>query len=298
MLKLSQFKPRLALSLATGALIATTPLVSFAQLEAKVYSITTWNAGCSGSTRNWWDDMANAWYEEITRKGTNIFGWCIGGHCGDAYSKSGKLTNGNFVNSLFADNSLVAWGNDFQHIDGGDAALMALHGFENSNVWGGALRVDEAGGGNCSINRNEMRLGNSDLEFLHLSSCQSLDDNQWTSWYQSFGGLHQVDGFHGLMWIGSGMVNDYADFADDAYSTNIADAWLDNMYIPNVSGSDDQCPVAYAVGANSADMWYRIGHERYNNVFGDPASVGWWGTVYIAGCDPAAETVIGSDLSI
>jgi hypothetical protein len=285
-----------AITLITGGLVLTSPLATQAAMEAKVYSITTWNAGCDGSTRDWWDNMANAWYNEITRKGTNILGWCIGGHCGDAYSKDGQLTNGNFVNSLFADSGLVAWGNDHNHLDEGDAALIALHGFETGNVYGGALRVNEAGNGNCSVMRDEMRLGNSDLEFLHLSSCQSMDDNQWSSWWQSFNGLHQVNGFHGLMWIGSGMVNDYEDFADDAFSSSIADAWLDNMYIPNVSGNDDQCPVAYAVGANSNDMWNRIATERYNRVHTDPA-VGWWGVSFIAGCDPAAETVINSDLS-
>jgi len=97
------------------------------------------------------------------------------------------------------------------------------------------------------------------------------------------------------MWIGSGLVGDYEDFADDAFDITIADAWLDNMYRPDISGSDDQCPVAYAVGANSADTWNRIGTERYNHVLSDPTSIGYWGVIFIGGCDPAAETVINSD---
>ena len=78
---------------------------------------------------------------------------------------------------------------------------------------------------------------------------------------------------------------------------NMADAWLDNMYRPNISGSDDQCPVAYAVGRNSTDTWSRIGSERYNQVHSDPTTIGYWGVVFISGCDPAAETVINSDTS-
>ncbi len=265
--------------------------------EAKVYSVTTWNAGCGGSTRDAWDDMADAWYDGITNSGFSIFGWCVTGHCGDAYSRDGRLANGLIVNSKFADRSIVAWGNDTAHLDEADAALVAWHGAESGNVYVASMRVDEAGAGDCSLRRDEMELGDSDLEFLHLSSCQSMDDNQWSTWWQAFRGAHQVDGFHGWMWIGSGLVGDYEDFADDAFDTTIADAWLDNMYRPDISGSDDQCPVAYAVGANSADTWNRIGSERYNHVLSDPTSIGYWGVIFIAGCDPANETVINSDTS-
>ena len=62
--------------------------------------------------------------------------------------------------------------------------------------------------------------------------------------------------------------------------------------MPNVSGSDDQCPVAYAVGANEADATNRLFNERYDNVFSDPSSIGWWHVTYILGCDPANETAL------
>lgn len=263
--------------------------------EAKIYAITTWNAGCTGGTRTWWDNMADAWYDEITDSGFSLFGICFWGHCGDAFSRDGRQVDGNIVNSQFADASVVAWGNDTAHVDEADAALVAWHGAETGNIYVGTMRVDEAGSGNCDLRRDEMQLGDSDLEFLHLSSCQSMDDNQWSTWWQAFGGLHQVDGFHGLMWIGSGRVSEYEDFADDAFDTTIADAWLDNMYVADISGSDDQCPVAYAVGANGDDTWNRIGRERYNNVLADPSRIGYWGVIFISGCDPAAETVINRD---
>jgi len=266
-------------------------------LEAKMYAVTVWNAGCPGGTRNSWDDMADGWYDEITDAGFSWLGVCWWGHCGEAYSRDGRQSNGNMVNSQFADVNEVAWGNDTPHMDDGDAVLVAWHGAESGNVYLGSMRVNEAGGGDCTLRRDEMEIGDSDLEFLHLSSCQSMDDNQWSTWWQAFGRAHQIDGFHGLMWISSAFVGDYRDFADDAFDISIADSWLDNLYRPNISGSDDQCPVAYAVGANSADTWSRIGSERYDNVHSDPSSIGYWGVIFISGCDPAAETVINSDWS-
>lgn len=271
-------------------------------LEAKMYAVTTWNAGCSGSTRSSWDDMVKAWYDDVTNTGTSFFGWCISGHCGDAYSKDGSLVNGNMVNGLFADASRVSWGNDVTHLDDGDAVMIGLHGADVGNGWSGSLRVDEAGSGDCKIRTPEMEIGDADLEFLHLSSCNSMDDNEWSTWEKSMAHAHQVDGFHGLMWIGSGLVGDYDDFGDDAFDGPISDSWLDNLYYSNAFGTnnqDDQCPVAFAVGSTGSDALNRLHSERYNHVFSDPPHSGTtgsgtiWAATYIAGCDPQGEDTIG-----
>jgi hypothetical protein len=274
---------------------ATMPLSSRnaeAQNEAKMYAITVWNAGCAGAQRDPWDDMVLAWYNEITNVGSSIFGWCISGHCAEAYTRDGSFVNGSIANSWFADSAVVSWGNDTPNLDDGDAAMIGLHGADSAGVWSGSVRVDETGTGDCSIRQDEMGIGNSDLEFLHLSSCNSMDRNQWPNWWRAFKGAHQVDGFHGLMWIGSGLVSNYSDFADAAFDTAISDAWLDNHYVPDVSGTDDQCPVAYAVGADQADAVNRLFNERYNNVFSDPTTVGWWQVTYITGCDPSNEDAL------
>ena len=236
--------------------------------------------------------MVDAWYDEITDTGFEIFGWCASGHCDDAFSRDGSVVDDSIANSWFADSSVVSFGADTTRLDDGDAVMIGLHGADSSGVWSGTVRVDEAGSGDCSIRRDEMQIGDSDLEFLHLSSCNSMDDNQWASWWQAFSRQHQVDGFHGFMWIGSGLISNYSDFADDAFGGSISDSWLDNHYVPNVSGSDDQCPVAYAVGANEADATNRLFNERYDNVFSDPSSIGWWHVTYILGCDPANETAL------
>jgi hypothetical protein len=57
-----------------AAVVSLIPGPASARLEAKMYAITVWNAGCSGSTRNTWDDMVDAWYDEITNEGFSIFG--------------------------------------------------------------------------------------------------------------------------------------------------------------------------------------------------------------------------------
>ena len=255
--------------------------------KARLYGVTTWDGGCAATSLADWDDMGLAWYNEITNTS----------HTG-AYSKDGQFINGNIVDSMFTDAGVVAWGNDHNNIDLAHAAMMFMHGSENSDRWQGSVRVDEAGTGDCQTWQGDMRFGNTSLRFLHLSSCNSLDDNQWADrWWGSFSGLHQVDGFHGFMWIWSELNDNYRDFADDAFSTTIGNAWLDNLYYADISGTDDQCPVAYAVGSNSDDTWNRIGTERYNNVLSNPASVGYWGTIYIENCDPANENVIGADIN-
>ena len=287
-------------ALALGALLLSAG--SAAALEAKMYAVTTWNAGCSGGTRDSWDNMVQDWYDDITNTGTDLWGWCISGHCGDAFTKEGKLVNGDVVNSRFADLSKVSFGNDHNRMDAGDAVMIGLHGADVSSGWQGSMRVNEAGSGDCSIHTTEMEIGDTDLEFLHLSSCQSMEDNQWSNWEKSMAGAHQVDGFHGLMWIGSGLVNDYGDFSDDAFGGSISDSWLDNMYYEDEfnGGVDDQCPVAYAVGSNGTDSQNRLHNERYDNVFSDPPDSGptgsgtIWSATYITGCNPAGEDTINN----
>jgi hypothetical protein len=288
-----------ALTLGTMFLVAD----AVSALEAKMYAVTTWDAGCSGGTRSSWDDMVRAWYNETTNAGTSFFGWCISGHCGDAYTKAGSLVDGNVVNSYFADASRVAWGKDITHLDGADAVMIGLHGSDVNNGWSGSMRVNEAGDGDCSTRTAEMEIGDTDLEFLHLSSCQSMEDNQWSTWEKSMAGAHQVDGFHGLMWIGTGLIGDYEDFGDDAFGGAISDAWIDNHYYSNSFGTnnqDDQCPVAFAVGSSANDVLHRLSTERYNHVYSDPPKSGLtgsgtiWAATYIAGCDPQGEDTIGN----
>jgi len=253
-------------------------------LEAQVYAITSWDYSCSGSTRNSWDNYADNWYDDITNTDPTP-----SGHDSRAFSRDRRTVNGSIADSWFVDSGTYAWGNDTTYLDEGDAAIVCLHGGESSGRWYGKVRINEAGTGNCKAWQGHMELGDRDLEFLHLSSCNSMDDNQWSDdWHESFDGLHLVTGFHGYMYISAFYVHDYEHFSDDAFNVSIADSWIDNLYRRNANLIDDQCPVSYGVGPSESSLWTRMDYEQYDNVYSDP-SVSWWGCVYISGCDPQNE---------
>jgi hypothetical protein len=227
--------------------------------------------------------MIDAWYQQLTNHS-----W----YPSWSWNAFGRRVDDTLVDSDFADCSL-SWGNDCSNTDNCDALMVGLHGGNTSDDhrWMGYVRVDETGIGNCFADQANQIFGNTDLEFLHLSSCVSMDqEDWWNEWNSSFDGLHQVDGFHGVMWIHSWLPDYYADFAADAVWISIADAFIDNLYINNISDSYDQCPVARNVGSDSSDSRDRMDNERYNNVFPtDPPGLGVsrnHRARYILGCDP------------
>jgi len=286
--------------------------------EAMVRAVTVWDQNCTGSTRSSWDDMAAAWYNELTNGAPAPAGH--GGACWNKtafYSNSFNVFTGNLlqtqyiVDSDFTDKDLVSWGKDHTHyrLDDVDAAMVALHGSPLNGGWAGSMKRNELGTGNCKAEQAHMAFGELDLEFLHLSSCTSMQSTQWhPAWSSSFQGVHQIDGFHGLMYI----YNDtpwwdrYRDFAKDSFSTPIALAWLDNMYRytcaiiaqdPIVLERQDQCPVARGVGVSpgaEANFWDRATTERYDNVLADPVNPSWQGALTLLGCDPQGGDPIGA----
>lgn len=274
--------------------------------EAHMYAITTWDSDCGGSNRSWWDDMCDAWYDEITYVGFEFFGWCWWGHCDEAYSRDRRMVNGSINNAKFTDPDMSGCGQDWQYVDDADAAMICTHGGDDGGYWRGSMRTDD-GCDDCRAEaRDELRVGDVDLEFLHLSSCHSMDDNMVGNMWRVFQDpndspangrrLHQLDGFHGCMWIGSSFVSDYEDFAEDAFDMSIRDAWIDNMYRTGINAENYvQCPVAYAVGRDSSDCFNRLHNERYDNVYSDPSSIGYACWTYYVNCDPACEDAWGSD---
>jgi hypothetical protein len=94
------------------------------------------------------------------------------------------MADGNFTRALLCDPDTGLPGcDDGNHLDDADVAIIALHGSDVNRHWRGALRF--SGGppnGDCGIDApeagsGEMFLGDSDLEFLHMSSCHSMDDD-------------------------------------------------------------------------------------------------------------------------
>jgi hypothetical protein len=273
--------------------------------SVRTYAITDWlespeGLGCGGAglDRPAWDDMVKAWYDAMTEANwvdMGLYRICRGGApCEDLYSKGGSQVN-HLHSTPFVDRSLFDWGRDHLDLDNADAVMVAWHGqrrllADGSYTYQGLMNYELNNEGmDCQLFGNQMLIGNTDLEFLHFSSCHSLTRSLWPYWWQSFAGAHQITGFHGSMNVGASRVDEYQDFAVEAFYSTIADAWLDNHYLPDLSPGVDQCPVAYAVGADEADFLERISTERYNLVQRRPSGSDYWGAMWIYGCDPDGE---------
>ncbi|HYB97976.1 MAG TPA: DUF6345 domain-containing protein [Candidatus Limnocylindrales bacterium] len=296
---LHQCVPRTAwhVLLAIASVFASASPALANHLEAKMYGVDNWDLDCSGNSLNW-SAQVDRWYNEM-----DDHGW---------YTRDGRFVDTGMDRSPFCDpDSGASPCVDHNRMDDGDAVMVFYHGGDSGNHWRALVRSDGGAAVNdCYIdspessteggNGAELFAGDMDMEFLHLSSCQSLDDDNLNhAWRMmrdpidspaSGQRLHQVGGFHGCMWIGSSWRDDYEDFADDAFSTSIKNAWLDNHYRNNVGEDDEeQCPVAMAIGTSEADCFNRIDNERYNNIFGDPAGNNYYCYYFFDGCNPACE---------
>ena len=284
------------LTVATAGILAVSPAAAN-HLEAKMYGIDNWDQDCIQNSLNW-SAQVDRWYNEI-----DDHGW---------YHQDGRFVDSGMDRSPFCDPDAASPCNDGWRMDDGDAVMIFMHGSDSGNHWRGALRFNGGDAVNdCWIDAPEsgtefgggaeFYAGDMDMEYLHFSSCNSMDDDNLSNSWRMFRDpidspqngrrLHQADGFHGFMWIGPGFRADYEDFADDAFTVSIKDSWMDNMRRNNVgANNDDQCPVALAVGSNRADCFNRIDNERYNNTMSDPSAIGYYCYYYYDGCDPAGET--------
>jgi hypothetical protein len=256
---------------------------------ALLKAINYWNSSCSGGNRPSWAYMCDGWYDDITNTWPTPWG-----HWDRAWWRDGYYVDGYIVDSQFVDPSIQTWGRDYLDdtgIDEPDAIMVALHGGVSSGRWYGRVRVDEPGSGNCNAWQGHIEL-DYDLEFLHLSSCNSMNRPHWWSpgWSSSFKRVRQINGFHGWMWIWSPYRSRYEDFSDDAFNYAIALSWLDNLFINDVSGpGSDQCPCSRGVGATSSDLWNRMFTEQYDWVANSDPTPNVHGVIYIKNCDPSGE---------
>jgi hypothetical protein len=262
----------------------------WSEREASFRAITIWNAGCSGGQRDSWDDMAYAWYFQM---GYPITPWGVNPN---VWSYAGGKTNGTIVDSDFTDPGIVSWGRDDVgiRVDNVDAHMICTHGsLDNEGKrWVGLMRKDESGPGNCWSWQGHMDYDH-DVEFVHISSCYGMSRaTWWDGWTDSFTRVHQIDGFHGLMWIGQSRISEYDDFAEDSFFCPIAYSWLDNMYVPNIKDSDDQCPVVRGAGLSANGLWTRMSNEQYDYVYSDPVNPGHHGVYYISRCDPRGDAAL------
>jgi hypothetical protein len=238
-------------------------------------AITSWDGECNGSTRSSWDDMCDAWREEM-----NALGWAE------------WWRNHEFVQGLrYVDDSVKLWGIDDtgMGLDWNDAGMICLHGGWKSGFWKGTF-YDKDPGGSCGIAANKMRVGvNSGgfLRFLHLSSCNSIRHDQRTQWFAAASGVHVVNGFHGLMYINWFYVPDYYWFAvEGRLVRGVGKAWLDDMHHVNhwYNAYNTICPMSVAFGKTE-----KAARDAQNETY----DANWGGTTpnvmntrWIAECDP------------
>jgi hypothetical protein len=292
----------LALPALVSGICLVAPAASANHLEAKYYSIDDFSAACGGADRCW-SSMLDDWYQEM-----DDHGW---------YHRDGRSIDTFFGTSMtatiFADPDQEAGGRDDESVDEGDAVMIGTHGADSNNRWRGTMR-SQGGDENCRLEApnasdGELFVGDWDLEFLHMSSCNSLDDNQLGNAWRLFqdpadspgngNRLHQLDGFHGVMWIYCNWGFRYQDFAEDGFVVSIKDAWLSNMNVlsnptdpdgDGVNQSYPQCPVAYSVGTSSFDQCVnRLQTERYNAVQGEPGQINYICAYAFEGCTPWGE---------
>lgn len=288
-----------SLALALG--LAAPPATA---LEVKAFAIgdfvPTASGGCGGGDRGTWRTMVDAWYDHMD----------VHGH-----TKDGQFNDGNMTLQRFCDpDTFNANCDDDKFVDEADAAMIATHGSDRGDHWGGTMRAPyqsqcrvEAGG-----TATHMHVGDVDLEFLHLSSCNSMDDDylfanpgnrgprEALTDPVDGGFAHLITGFHGVMYIRSKYVDDYEDFAHDAHAVGMAYAWVVNhAYFDGECDEDgvcqDICPVAVSQGQSATRAWNGIQYERYNNVYSDPTGNGFWYWMAYEGCDSFGETAFDPD---
>lgn len=263
--------------------------------------ITDWDSDCPDVDVDYWDDMLEAWFFDITNGSPATIDIPSVNHGLDSFWPDAYLKDGYNVDSHYTDSSLVTWGNDTENdagLDAADVCMVGMHGYIESSRWRGKVRRDESGDGDCGAWQGDMYF-DADLEFLHLSSCHSMDQVTWGNWNSSYGKLHQVDGFHGLMWIGSTIRSRYENFSDDSFHMAISLSWMENMYGSFLgkhlgkTGYYDQCPCVHAGGESETDLWNRMYNEQYDQIEDHPTATEF-GVIYYDKCDPAdAEMLKG-----
>lgn len=270
-----------ARGLAASVLSAATILASLTpdSVSAGGYagssSITEWNGQCGGSTRHWWDDMCMAWRKKMGDKG-----WV-------QWWRNYNL----FQAPRYSDADAVWWGNDdaTSGLDWNDAGLLCTHGGYDATRWFG-VPYDQGPDGACGISADKMSFGNDSggwLNFLHLSSCNSVRYSQRTQWFDAAAGLHLVTGFHGLMYIGSQYVDEYRDLANHGMSARgVGKEWLDHMHHVDhwYNSYATVCPMSIGFGATVQEAQSR--HDETYNAFNSDPVANWMNTRWKSGCDP------------
>ena len=172
--------------------------------------------------------------------------------------------NGNAFEQDFRDPA--NGGDDTNWIDSVDFAHFSSHGSTSSaNIFEGYFGSQVT---SCTWRSDKARFGNTQLEYLCLDTCNSLELTRdiIAVWQNAFDGLRMVLAFTDLVsdsWWTGGRGFSFGRRAGNG--GRLTDAWLDECY----SFWLDDNPVTMAAGRSQADAINRRDNERLGSGFGD-----------------------------
>lgn len=157
-------------------------------------------------------------------------------------------------------------GDDSNWVDSVDFAHFSSHGVtSSSNIFSGSFgrQMD-----NCSWRSDRARFGNTNLEYLCIDTCNSIERTRdiVATWQNAFFGLRMILGFTDLVsdsWWTGGRGFRFGRRAGNG--ARLTDAWLDECY----SFWADDNPITLAAGRNESDAKNRRDNERLGAGFGD-----------------------------
>ena len=108
------------------------------------------------------------------------------------------------------------------------------------------------------------------------------------TWQPVFSGIHQVNGFHGIVAVTGTLRNGLHRVAIYGLDNAVGERWVDELYEENANNGMDNCPITDVGGNTTAGATYRLQHETYSNrnTFSDLIQPWMYVYYYIEGCDP------------
>jgi hypothetical protein len=167
-------------------------------------------------------------------------------------------------------------GSDTSWSDSVDFVHFSAHGScGTDNVFRGYFgsQVDS-----CTWRSDRARFGNTNLEYLIIDACQSLELSRdiIAVWHNAFYGLHMVFGFNRFVsdsWWTGGRGYDFGWRVGGG--DRLSASWLDECY---AGWPFDDNPVVMVAGRDYWDANYRLNYETIYSNFGDVPhnEIGWY----------------------
>ena len=234
--------------------------------------------------------MVEPWYEEMQKHSA----WednDTGGMVQHFYPGGDKIVNGHLDPTHLCDPRFDRACEDYRHVDGADAALIALHGVNNGDHWVGMLpnEAKSADGSTlgCRVHapesdpdaapRPSTLMPGYQLRYLHVMSCNSMDPGNMNSIsrmfnrkfdVQTMSNLRIITGFHGAAAIWDDYTEHYRQTARRGFSEGIITAWQSEHHDWPLyaEGWFEQCPVSVAMCGSTEpeeDCIKRLSRETY-----------------------------------